>query len=279
MFLWRTFAFTTTTVMGVSAAFYIGNFLTKSMIRDSSENVDSDDEVESVEDEFECRYDIDFKALDKKVAPPKEIVKNYVSTVDTPIGDVVMTYDVDSDTFIYYSERRTIPIRFLDTVCKKFVIEHDCKVFYKEENVEVEEENGGLGQAPEAQLSNEVALSSQEDGGLGSPQEPYYMRFWNSYFSSSEPEPQGETVEPEPEPEPEPEQEPEVSVFATFKNKKVPEKTNDSSGNKEIVKIMNKYKCGGTVNDYENNKKKEEVKDVPVVTFAKFKEIYKNKTE
>lgn len=163
MFLWRTFAFTTTTVMGVSAAFYIGNFLTKSMIRDSSENVDSDDEVESVEDEFECRYDIDFKALDKKVAPPKKIVKNYVSTVDTPIGDVVMTYDVDSDTFIYYSERRTIPIRFLDTVCKKFVIEHDCKVFYKEENVEVEEENGGLGQAPEAQLSNEVALSPQED--------------------------------------------------------------------------------------------------------------------
>ena len=155
-FLWKTITFATTTVMGVSAACYIGNFLTKSMIRDSSENIDSNDERES--DDFDCKYDDDFKALDKRVPPPKEIVKNYISTVETPIGDVVMTYDVDSNTFIYYSERRTIPIRFLDLVCKKFVIDHDCKVFYNEKNIEFEEEDGGLG-------------SPQEDGGLGSPQE------------------------------------------------------------------------------------------------------------
>ena len=93
----------------------------------------------------------------------------------TPIGDVLMTYDFDNETFIYYSERRTIPIRYLDTVCKKFVIDHNCKIFYKEDECVVEEDNTVSEPEPEEKSESLVSDSS----------EPFYMKFWNSYIFSS----------------------------------------------------------------------------------------------
>ena len=93
-FLWKTFAFATTTVMGVSAACYIGNYITKSMINDGDD--ESDVEVEDNEVDFEKQFDVAFKSLEKGEVPSKDEREKYISTVETPIGDVLMIYDIES---------------------------------------------------------------------------------------------------------------------------------------------------------------------------------------
>jgi len=45
----------------------------------------------------------------------------------TPQGDVVMTYDGERGLFCYYSNKRTIQFKYLESVARKYVIEHGCK--------------------------------------------------------------------------------------------------------------------------------------------------------
>jgi hypothetical protein len=45
----------------------------------------------------------------------------------TPQGDVVMTYDGERGMFCYYSDKRTIQFKYLESVARKYVIEHGCK--------------------------------------------------------------------------------------------------------------------------------------------------------
>ena len=289
-FLWKTFAFTTTTVMGVSIAFYIGNYVTQSLIEKDDDSDESDNEYEEDDAPFEDKFDSEFTSLEKGELPSKEEVEKFVSIVNTPIGDVLMTYDFDNETFIYYSERRTIPIRYLDTVCKKFVIDHNCKIFYKEDECVVEEDNTVSEPEPEEKSESLVSDSS----------EPFYMKFWNSYIYSSganevvetnevagpdevvETNEEVETNEVAGANEVAEEKNPD-SVFATFKSKKTNNdiKEETTTKNNDVVKVMNKYKCRGTINDYNDNKIKEEKPSDPTleISFTKFKEMYKNKTE
>jgi len=47
----------------------------------------------------------------------------------TPIGNVVMYYNTEKETFEYYSDH-TVPYRFLETVCRKYVMTYKCKELY-----------------------------------------------------------------------------------------------------------------------------------------------------
>jgi hypothetical protein len=47
----------------------------------------------------------------------------------TPIGNVVMYYNTEKETFEYYSDH-TIPYRFLETLCRKYVMTYKCKELY-----------------------------------------------------------------------------------------------------------------------------------------------------
>ena len=55
---------------------------------------------------------------------------------NTPMGFVIMTWDQENKRFHYYSDRKDLPYRFLDTVSRKFVKSFDCKCVY----VNIEEE-------------------------------------------------------------------------------------------------------------------------------------------
>ena len=97
-----------------------------------------------------------------------------------------------------------------------------------------------------------------------------YYNWITSYFSREAP------AEPEPEPEPaesEAEEE-ESSVFATYKKK--PEINVQKA--KQIEKIMNRYKYCGTLSDFNDNKEKVE-QEALNISYDKFKEMVKNKTE
>lgn len=77
----------------------------------------------------------------------KELTENYVKdlalntiTETTPRGDVLMYYDVDLESFVYYSKTKEIPYKYLETVARKYVINYDCKNIYVD--IRKEYENG-----------------------------------------------------------------------------------------------------------------------------------------
>lgn len=52
----------------------------------------------------------------------------------TPIGNVIMQYDVEKEAFVYYSDNM-IPFRYLETVARKYVCTYNCKKVYVERRV------------------------------------------------------------------------------------------------------------------------------------------------
>jgi len=54
----------------------------------------------------------------------------------TPLGNVIMLYNNKRETFEYYSDS-TIPYRYLETACRKYVIVYNCKPLYIDMDIEI----------------------------------------------------------------------------------------------------------------------------------------------
>ena len=70
-----------------------------------------------------------FKEYDQLEDDPEAPVPSATSHVreTTPQGDVIMTYDAERSMFCYYSDKRTVQFKYLESVARKYVIEHGCK--------------------------------------------------------------------------------------------------------------------------------------------------------
>jgi hypothetical protein len=55
--------------------------------------------------------------------------KNTYVMETTPLGNVLMCYDVKKNLFVYYSDK-TIPYRYLEVVCRKYVKTFNCRPIY-----------------------------------------------------------------------------------------------------------------------------------------------------
>jgi hypothetical protein len=75
---------------------------------------------------YENQY---FKEYDQLKDDPEAPVPSATSHVreTTPQGDVIMTYDAERSMFCYYSDKRTVQFKYLESVARKYVIEHGCK--------------------------------------------------------------------------------------------------------------------------------------------------------
>jgi hypothetical protein len=62
---------------------------------------------------------------------PKVLQKGCFIIEMTPIGNVIMQYDMDKEAFVYYSDNM-IPFRYLETVARKYVCTYNCKELYVE---------------------------------------------------------------------------------------------------------------------------------------------------
>jgi hypothetical protein len=50
---------------------------------------------------------------------------------NTPLGNVMMSYDNNRKSFVYYADHN-IPYRYLETIARKYVIMNNCKSIYKD---------------------------------------------------------------------------------------------------------------------------------------------------
>ena len=81
------------------------------------------------ESAFENRY---FKEYDELADDPDAPVPPRNSHVreTTPQGDVIMAYDAAQQVFCYYCDTRSVQFKYLESVARKYVIEHGCKRLY-----------------------------------------------------------------------------------------------------------------------------------------------------
>jgi hypothetical protein len=82
---------------------------------------------------FEDKYLHKYKQLTSTTNAPS---KTSFVIESTPIGNVVMKYDVEKESFLYYSDH-IVPFRLLEVVAMKYVCMFDCKQVYVERHEEV----------------------------------------------------------------------------------------------------------------------------------------------
>jgi len=64
-------------------------------------------------------------------------LKNNFVLEKTPVGNVSMYFDIDTETFTYYSDN-TIPYRFLEVLARKYVLTYNCVDLYVDMDKELE---------------------------------------------------------------------------------------------------------------------------------------------
>jgi hypothetical protein len=129
---------------------YEERFLVEIRKMDKEFHFDEDEQARILEKKQELLNDLgqsDSEVNDKQMVAIEEDALQFVISKKlerirscfvmeyTPLGNVLMTYDIGRMSFKYYSDN-TIPYRYLETVGRKFVKQFDCRPIF----VDMEEE-------------------------------------------------------------------------------------------------------------------------------------------
>ena len=211
--------------------------------RKSEPESESESETEpetEVQEKYEDLYPI--KDATNTYTDKVEIARNIVCE-NTPDGIVIMKYDFDKESFLYWSYETNISYKYLETVARKFVTMFNCKDCYVEHTKFVKETK--TSESPENDsVKMEVEETTQTQ--VKDKSEP-------EETSTGEVEAEEEVVEEKP-----------PSVFANLKSyKKKIEKKDDVQVNSFVRK--------GSINDFKHSsveKLEVNAKDVDYKSFA-----------
>ena len=117
---------------------YIGN-------KNELENKDKDQEKEKEKEKEKLVIKYEDKYVDKLLKMesreiPKEELDTYTNKIvmeNTPLGNVLMYWDNQRETFVYYSDMN-VPYRILEVVSRKYVTMNNCKSIFIDMNDELE---------------------------------------------------------------------------------------------------------------------------------------------
>ena len=87
---------------------------------------------------YEQKYFNDFYELEESKLSETELKELFNKNIEdeTPMGNVIMTYNHETESFWYYCDSKTLTYKTLDALAQLFAIKHDCKqicVNYKDE--------------------------------------------------------------------------------------------------------------------------------------------------
>lgn len=99
----------------------------------------------------------------KKWQEKKESLRDVKIIEHTPLGNVLMYYDHNTETFCYYGPKN-IPFKYLETVARKYVKVYDCKPLYVNTKKEIENAEKIMKEKQEAEKTKQEAEKmSKED--------------------------------------------------------------------------------------------------------------------
>lgn len=100
----------------------------------------SSDDKTAVEEPYENKY---YDLFDKLKCEDLEEdavkgMKNNVLYETTPKGNVIMYYDFEKESFVYYCDTKDISYLYLETVARKYALTYDCKKIVVDIKKEIE---------------------------------------------------------------------------------------------------------------------------------------------
>jgi len=107
---------------------YTSEYRTKHMkdMRDKNEL-----KISKLEEEpYENKYYDKFQEMDSSQELEEDYVKSLKNNVlyeMTPKGRIIMYYDFEKESFIYYCDTKDVPYLYLETVARKYAITYHCK--------------------------------------------------------------------------------------------------------------------------------------------------------
>ena len=218
----------------------------------SSETSTDDSTHENLEnncqEKYEDKYLTEYKNLENNDIDCENI--NFIED-NTPNGIVKMSYDINKNSFIYYTNNKdNMPYKYLETVARLFIINNDCKNIYINYEEELNKAIHKLETSKESDTTKELETTIEDQSE------------YNEQHASVELKPQ-------------------ENVFAKLKNYKT---TFSNTCKKKwiIPERINQYKYKGKIKDYdeyiETLSSPNSDNDFECLDYSTFKIFHNNKT-
>jgi hypothetical protein len=219
---------------------------------------DDEDEANEEDLDYEERYYEEFQNLSTQELSEevvKQLQNKYVQEL-TPGGEVIMTYNNETESYHYWCNSRSVRYLTLDAVAQKFAIDHNCKAVCVDYNEEYEKAKQAI-----IDRRNKLLEKNKQE-----TLEKETLEKENSEKENSE-----ETKEEQPK-----------SIFATFKSYNTRQKQEDNDLTSKPVILpekTNRFSYRGKISDWielreklqENNNPSPTVKNIDFSTFKKIK--------
>ena len=208
-----------------------------------------EDEVADLQKQILSPDDVFNKAHAYVINARLNTLINNMVMENTPLGNVIMTYDNNRETFNFYSDNM-IPYRYLETVARKYVITYNCRPLY----IDMEEEL----KIYEKKLLEQDETTEKTNNSITQPPESKKNVF--AKFKSYNTE--GKTGH--------------VGKVAGPQNSVQNKDTGDKNKNRKIIlkDKANRYSCQGKIQNFSIIKRPEKklLSKKLVMTFADFKQ-------
>ncbi len=125
------------TVLGaITSGLVLGFTVVSYMVYDKEYKCEEDDEEE--EEEYCFKFFDELENLPERELEKEELEELRLKTLEeeTPEGNIIMSYNSDTESFWYYADSTSIPYSSLDAVARLYAVTYNCKsicVNYKEE--------------------------------------------------------------------------------------------------------------------------------------------------
>lgn len=215
---------------------------------------DYEDEANEEDLDYEERYYDEFKNLSIRELTDDDLtqLKNKYVQELTPGGEVIMTYNKDTESYHYWCNNRSIRYLTLDAVAHKFAIVHNSKAVCVDYNEEYEK-------ARQAIIDKRNKIMERNNA------EKHVAEAEHEQAESS-----GENSEQEKEPK---------SVFATFKSYNTKQKQQEEDLTSKPVILpekTNRFSYRGKISEWIESRETKQKETTPVVKdidFSTFKKI------
>jgi|TARA_B110000285_G_C15071544_1_gene588271 hypothetical protein len=132
MYIINLFIASTIYLIGITFGLYLSGYTYKQLTHEEieKENIKEESMIHHMKLlNFQYLYEDELRDLSLN-SYDKENLK--IVELEVPLNYIIMYYDHVNDSFCYYTKNGDVGYKYLNVVCRKFVIDNNCKELYKE---------------------------------------------------------------------------------------------------------------------------------------------------
>lgn len=97
-------------------------------------------QILDISEKYEDKYIEDINNLEERNLSEEKLIrlKNSIVLENTPMGNIILFYFHEKELFYFYSDRKEVPYKYLDTIARKYIKMFDCKMIYTSLDKELE---------------------------------------------------------------------------------------------------------------------------------------------